>query len=225
LTHDVELPMSAKEPTLDATDDEASEVAPAHGATRWRRFGLTMLGSTAVAAGLIALTAQGVLAAQFSVSGQAFTVTATRLEGTGFEQFATIDNMPENSPNTGDTGGQLVLVVSAIDHAKLSNLCQSLELGGIFLKITAGGNNNPVEATTLVVDSIEISGDATFNDIEIGNDASTLTRVPGVQGPIGLFSQQARTVVITNLRQTNYATTAARFHLTGLHIAFDGSGC
>jgi hypothetical protein len=184
-----------------------------------------MLGSTVVAAGLIALTAQGVLAAQFSLSGQAFTVTASRLEGTGFEQFATLDSMPDNSPNAGQTGGQLVLVVSAIDRAKLFDLCQSISLGGINLKITAGGNNNPVLAHTLIVDSDEISGDATFNDIEIGGDASQMTRVPGVTGPLGLFSQQAKDVVITNLRQNNFATTAAQFHLTGLHISFSGSGC
>ena len=215
--------MSAKDPTLDTETSEAE--VPAHGATRWRRFGLTMLGSTAVAAGLIALTAQGVLAAQFSLSGQPFTVTATRLEGTGFEQFATLDSMIENSPNAGDTGGQLVLVVSAIKDAKLSNLCQSLSLGGTFLKITAGGGGNPVTAHTLVVDSDEISGDASFTNIEIGNDASTLTQVPGVQGFPGVFSQQADTVVITNLRQNNFATTAASFHLTGLHISFSSDGC
>jgi hypothetical protein len=210
--------MSVQDPTPESPP-------PANGATRWRRFGVTMLGSTAVAAGLIALTAQGVLAAQFSLSGQAFTVTATRLEGTGFEQFATLDSMPDNSPNAGDTGGQLVLVVSAIDRAKLFNLCQSIALGGTFLKITAGGNNNPVRAHTLIVDSDEISGDAVFNDIEIGGDASELNRVPGVTGPLGVFSQQSKDVVITNLRQNNFATTAAQFHLTGLHISFSGDGC
>jgi hypothetical protein len=170
-------------------------------------------------------TAQGVLAEQFSVSGQNFTVTASRLEGTGFEQFATLDTMPDGSPNAGDTGGQLILVVSAIDRAELSDLCQSISLGGTFLKITAGGNGNPVTAHTLVVDSDEISGDASFNNIEIGNDASELSRVPGVTGLPGVFSQQAETVTITNLRQNNFATTAASFHLTGLHISFSGSGC
>jgi Family of unknown function (DUF6230) len=211
--------MSAKDPTPDAS------ASPANGATRWRRFGLTMLGSTVVAAGLIMATAQGVLAAQFSLSGQPFTVTASRLEGTGFEQFATLDTLPENSPNAGDTGGQLVLVVSAIRDAKLFDLCQSISLGGINLRITAGGNGNPVTAHTLVVDSDEISGDATFTNIEIGGDASELTQVPGVTGPLGLFSQNADTVVITGLRQDNFATTAASFHLTGLHIGFSGDGC
>jgi hypothetical protein len=204
---------------------DAPELPAAQGATRWRRFGLTMLGSSVAAAGLIMATAQGVLAAQFSVSGQNFTVTASRLEGTGFEQFATLDTMPDGSPNAGDTGGQLILVVSAIDRAELSDLCQSISLGGTFLKITAGGNGNPVTAHTLVVDSDEISGDASFNNIEIGNDASELSRVPGVTGLPGVFSQQAETVTITNLRQNNFATTAASFHLTGLHISFSGSGC
>jgi hypothetical protein len=194
--------------------------------TRWLRFGITMFATTVAAVALVGLTAEGVLAASFSISGQPFTVTATQINGTGFEQFATLDNMPENSPNAGDTGGQIVVVVSAIKNATITNLCQSISLGGTNLKITAGDSGTPVSATTLVVDSDQISsGDASFNNISIGQDSSTLTEVPGVTGNLGVFGQQADTVTLTNVRQNNFATTAAVFRLPNLHIAFSDSGC
>ena len=62
------------------------------GGVRWKRFGGMFAVTAALTAGLIALTAEGVLAANFSISGMQFTVTATQLHGDGFEQFATIDH-------------------------------------------------------------------------------------------------------------------------------------
>ena len=212
--------MSTTETPLSTT-----EVAPARGGIRWKRFAGMLSITGALAAGLVALTAEGVLAAQFSISGMPFVVTADRLDGTGFEQYATIDHMIENSPNEGDTGGQVVVIVSAIDSAKLTNLCQSVSLGGKFLKITAGNGKDPVSAKTLIVDSDLISGDATFNKINIGQDSSTLDQVPGVKGGEGVFGQQADTVQIINLRQNNYATTAATFKLPHLRMTFTDDGC
>ncbi|MEO3777414.1 DUF6230 family protein [Micromonospora sp. B11E3] len=177
------------------------------------------------AAAMVMLTAQGVLGAQFAIPGMPFVVTADELSGTGFEQFATIDHMIEDSPNQGDTGGQVVVIVSAIDQAELTNLCQSISLGGMHMKLTAGGNRRPVSARTLVVDSDEISGNASFRSIDIGQDASTLDKVPGVRGNPGVFGQQADTVVITGLRQNNYATTAAVFTLPNLRMRFASDGC
>jgi hypothetical protein len=210
-----------------SSEDSANESvdSSAQGRVRWRRFGAMMLGAGVVGGAMVFLTAQGVLAAQFSISGMPFTVTADRLDGTGFEQFATLDQMADNSPNQGDTGGQVVVIVSAIDRAELTNLCQSVDMGGMHLKITAGNAGRPVAAKTLVVDSDLISGEAEFNAIDIGQDASTVDRVPGVTGNIGVFAQQARTVTITNLRQNNYATTAATFSLPHLRMGFNSDGC
>ena len=153
--------------------DDAPEVLPAQGGVRWKRFAGMLTITGAAAAAMVALTAQGVLASQFSISGMPFVVTADRLEGTGFEQFATLDEMIEDSPNAGDTGGQVVVIVSAIDQATLTNLCQSVSLGGKYLKITAGDAKDKVSAKTLIVDSDLISGDATFKKIKIGQDSST----------------------------------------------------
>ena len=207
------------------------ETVPTAGGVRWKRFGGMIAITGVVTAGMVALTASGVLAANFSISGMPFTVTATNLHGEGFEQFATLDNMIDNSPNAGDTGGQMVLIVSAINQAQLTNLCQSVSLGGDNLKITAGDNGNKVQARALVVDSDLISGDADFQNINVGQDASTFDKVTDpatgkvIKGGEGVFGQQADTVDINNLRQNNYATTAARFTLPHLRMAFTGDGC
>src|SRR4051794_37010722 len=84
------------------------DLPPVGGGVRWKRFAAMFTITGAMAVGLVALTAQGVLASSFSISGMKFVVTADKLEGTGFEQFATIDNMIPNSPNAGDSGGQEV---------------------------------------------------------------------------------------------------------------------
>lgn len=227
------------------TDDEpnaeqevpAEQEVSAQSGVRWKRFAGTLGITGGLAVGLIALTAQGVLASSFSISGMPFIVTATALNGTGFEQFATIDNMIPNSPNEEDSGGQKVVIVSAINDASLTKLCQSVSLGGKFLKITAGDNGTPVTGTKLVVDSDLISGEATFNTIDIGQDSSTfngkdpnvdgkqIDRVPGVNGGEGVFGQRAEKVEILNLRQNNYATTAAVFKLPHLRMTFTDDGC
>jgi hypothetical protein len=206
------------------------------GGIRWRRFGAIFGPALVAGAALVVLTAQGVLAAQFAISGAPFIVTATQLQGTGFEQFGNLDQMAPGSPfaaNTGsqvpvnqtNTGGTVVVVTSAINRATLTNLCQSVSFGAIALRITAGGGSTPVTANTLVVDSDLLTGDATFNNIQIGQDASTLTEVPGVVGPLGDFGQQADSVTINNLRQENFATTAATFSLPGLTLTFADAGC
>ncbi|NNN35620.1 cholesterol esterase [Streptomyces sp. S3(2020)] len=194
------------------------------GRVRARRAAVMAVPATLVAATLAVLTAEGALGVQFAISGMPFTVTAKELNGTGFEQFGGLDNMAPGSPNEGDTGGQVLVVTSAIKNATLDSLCQSVDLGGINLLIKAGSGSQKVQATDLTTDSTELSGDADFTNIEIGNDASTLTKA-GVKGPIGVFSQQSDTVHIANLRQTNYATTAAVFKLPGLKLSFSGSGC
>jgi hypothetical protein len=203
---------------------EASDSPVRRGRVRGRRAAIMAVPAVAITAGLAILTAEGALGVQFAISGMPFTVTAESLDGTGFEQFGGLDNMADNSPNAGDTGGQVLVVVSAIKKAKLTNLCQSVDLGGTNLLIRAGRGSTKVEATTLATDSTIVQGDASFGNIEIGNDASTLTK-GGVQGAPGVFGQQADTVVINNLRQTNYATTAATFTLPGLTLSFSDNGC
>jgi len=208
-----------------ASPETPTLAPPGPGKVRWRRFAAVMLPATLAGGVLVALTAQGVLAAQFAISGIAFTVTADKLDGTGFEQYGALDNTAPDSPNQTDTGGQVLVMTSAIHTATLTNLCQSIGLGAVNLILRAGGGTHPVQATNLVVDSDQLSGDAQFTNIAIGQDASTLSEVPGVTGPLGDFGQQADHVTINNLRQNNYATTAASFTLPGLSMSFSSNGC
>lgn len=211
----------------DGAPEAAQDVPPSAGGVRWKRFGGMLAATGAMAVGMIVLTAEGVLAANFSISGMPFVVTAQQLDGEGFEQFARIRSMPEGSPHAGDDGKDTdkVLIVSAINHATMTKLCQSVSLGGMYLKITAGDAAEKVDAKQLVVDSDLIEGDTTFTNIDIGQDASTLDKVKDVKGGIGVFGQQADIVKIVKLRQNNYATTAATFKLPHLRMTFTGTGC
>ncbi|MFI8521782.1 DUF6230 family protein [Streptomyces sp. NPDC085481] len=218
------MALSEDTPTPDSPPTASSDSAR-RGGVRYRRAALMGIPAFLAAGTLVMLTATGALAAQFAISGMPFTVTADSMEGTGFGQFGGLDSMPEGSPNEGDTGGQVLVIVTAIREAKLTNLCQSVEIGGTYLHITAGNKGTAVKASGLTTDSTEISGKlADFDNIEIGGDASTFDKPP-VKGPLGSFGQQADTVTIKDLRQTNYATTAVRFTLPDLRMGFSSKGC
>ena len=195
--------------------------APAtRGKVNWRRFAAIIVPALVAAAVLVLLTAQSVLAVSFSISGTPFTITASRLKGRGFEQFGVVDTsvlkvLPGHT-------NQIVLTANAIRSATISDLCQSVTLGGFTLRITAGTGGSRVSARDLVVDADQLSGDASFTNMHIGQDASTLNQVPGVKGPAGGFGQQADTVTIYHLRQHAYATTAGTFTLPGFSLRFGG---
>lgn len=195
----------------------SSENIPATGKVRWRRFALLMIPAGAITAILVGLTATGSIAASISVSGTAFEVTATQLTGTGFEQYGGI----VSSAN----GAQHPVAVSAIRNASLTDLCQAVKVGPFTLVLRAGGGGTSVSAANLVVDADQQSGNATFHNISIGQDASTLTEDPGNTGAVGGFGEQADTITIDNLRQHTWLTTAGTFTLPGLSLSFNSNGC
>jgi hypothetical protein len=173
--------------------------------------------SLAATGALLGLTASGALASSFSISGQQFQVSADQLEGSGFQQFATVDQK---------ASGLQPVAESEIGSAQITNLCQSVVadfpfgLGTYTLRITAGGGDTPVSASSLIIDANQLSGStATFKDINIGQDASTLNAVSGVPlGSAGTFGQQASHVSISNLHQTAYSTSAGTFTLPGFRL-------
>ncbi len=191
------------------------------GRVSWRRFAAILLPSLAAVAVLVVLTGQSVVAVSFSISGRPFTVTARQLKGQGFEQFGVVDHSAR--PVRPGNSNVIVLATSAIRSATLTDLCQSVTLGGLTLRITAGTGGTPVTATNLVVDGDRLSGTASFTNIQIGRDASTLNEVPGIRGPAGGFGQQADTVTIDNLRQHAYSTTAGTFTLPDFSLSFGGA--
>jgi Family of unknown function (DUF6230) len=188
----------------------------ATGRVRWKRFALIMVPSGIVAAALIGLTAEGAVGANISVSGQEFTVTANQLSGQGFEQFG-------STVKSGDK--QIPVAESAIRSAKLTNLCQAVKIGSVTLLLRAGrSSGHPVSASNLIVDASSLSGDASFHNIAIGQDAGTLNEDPGTAGAPGSFGEQADTITINHLVQNTWLTTAGTFTLPGLSLNINTNG-
>jgi hypothetical protein len=185
------------------------------GRVNWRRFAIVAVPAVIVAGTLIGLTAQGAIASSISVSGQEYLITASKLTGTGFEQFG--------GQLSGASGNQPV-IISAIHSATLTNLCQSVTIGPITLHLTAGGGGTPVSAQNLIVDASGQTGsEAVFHNISIGLDAGTLSEDPGAAGASGGFGQQADSMEIDNLVQHTWLTTAGTFTLPDLSLGFGGS--
>ena len=196
------------------------------GKVKWRRFAIAAVPAVVVAGALVGLTAKGVLASSISVSGQEYTVSASQLDGTGFEQFGTwIPGGQANVPDPAGSGTNGTLVMeSAMQNADLYNLCQQVTVGPFTLTLTAGSATDPAVAQNLIVDAASQSGSsAIFTNISIGNDASTLTEDPGVVGAPGSFGQQADKVTINDLVQKTWLTTAGTFTLPDLNLGFGGT--
>lgn len=188
-----------------------------HGRTRWRRFAAVMVPATAVVGAIVVGMANGAIAASFAVSGQTFKVSASRLEGDGFIQYGGVVREANGTTHP--------VAVSGIKSAELFDLCQSVKVPNlpVVLTIRAGGNNTPAEATDLMIDMDSLQGDATFTNIQIGRDATTLDAAPGLplppaNSPAGTFGQQAQHVTILNLKQVARSTSAGTFKLTGLDL-------
>ena len=186
------------------------------GKTRWRRFAIVAVPAVAIAGVLVGLTAEGAIASSISVSGEEYTVKASQLSGTGFEQFG---------GEVSNASGPQPVIVSAINKAQLTDLCQSVTIGPVTLRLTAGDAGTPASADNLIVDASGQTGSqATFTNISIGDDAGTLTEDPGTTGAAGSFGEQADTVTIDNLNQDTWLTTAGTFTLPDLRLGF-GGGC
>lgn len=195
----------------------------AEGRTNWRRFAVAAGVPAVVAGALVFGVASGALAASFSVSGTQFKLSADRLEGQGFTQYSGV-------LDTADPTKKIPAAMSGIKSAKIYNLCQTVAVGPVVLRIEAGKDSDrPVEAQDLLIGMSELSGDATFTDINIGQDASTLNQDGAAShGAAGGFGQGAKSVTITDLHQKAYSTSASTFKLSGmslkLHIG-DGTEC
>ena len=190
-------------------------LTPTQGRVKWRRFAIAAVPAVIIAGTLIGLTAEGAIASSISVSGQEYLITASKLTGTGFEQFG--------GQISGASGNQPV-IISAIHSATLTNLCQSVTIGPVTLHLTAGGSGNPVEADNLIVDASGQTGsEATFHNISIGLDAGSLSEDPGTTGTAGGFGQQADSMEIDNLVQHTWLTTAGTFTLPDLSLGFGGT--
>ena len=216
---------------------EHALVAPVLGRTRWRRVWFVLVPALAIVAAILALVAKGLIAVSFAISGVPFTVTADSVvsngvdsNGVGFYQFGVADF-------TGG-GAQRPVAENIIPSATLTNLCQSVAVGPVTLRLTAGTGTTPVTATNLVIDATALSaGTASFTNINIGQDMGTYANpaltAPGARGtgpnvitgpvPLGTFGQVATAVSLGSVRQTAIGTQASTFVLPNLSLGFGGA--
>ena len=197
------------------------------GRTRWRRFALAVVPAAVAAGALLFGMSAGAFPAQFTVSGQEFKVSADHLDGQDFSQFPGWDTTAD--------GTNLPVARSVIGQAELTNLCQSVRIpdslvGALFpgvdeiaLRIEAGGQGTPANANNLVIGLTELSGDATFTNMQIGNDAAEIS---GESDLTGQFGQRADAIEIDDLQQVAYSTTAGTFTLNdlSLRVVVDSNG-
>lgn len=191
----------------------------ARGGTRWGRFGLVMVPSVAATAAIGLALAQGALAASFAVSGQEFKVTADRLEGEGFVQYGSIVRPGDSTEPVS---------ISAFDEATITDLCQSVVipgvpfLGDVTLELGAGTNpDNPVQAENLFIDVSQLdASQAVFTNVDIGVSVDDTTKGPDPTGDYlpGSFAQQSDRVVLENIEQTAWATSAGTFKLSDFSL-------
>ncbi|MEV6527743.1 DUF6230 family protein [Longispora sp. NPDC051575] len=189
------------------------------GRTRWRKFAIAMVPATAAAAVMVMGMSNGAIAASFAVSGQQFQISADEMVVDGFAQYGSIDKEVGADK---DPSKVHVVAVAAAKSATVKNLCQSVvtptPIGTVTMQIHAGGaGSGPVTAENLFLDMTSLTGDAVFENIEIGVDASTMTKGAGA-GMVGGFGQQASRATITNVKQVAWATNAGTFRLKGMHL-------
>lgn len=197
--------------------------APLKGRVRLRRWAAISVPGVAAAGALIVATAQGVLAASFNISGMPFTINADHISADGMSQYGGIDNKRDDNPL--DPGGQEAVFITTMKNAKITNLCQAVQIGAAYLTITAGAGSEPASATNLATDSDTLTGKTgTFSGLNMGKDAADLTKGAS-SGPLGTFGMEADHIELDHVYQHNWATTAGSMTLPGLKIAFSRDGC
>ncbi len=186
------------------------------GRTSLKRLGIVMVPTVIAAGALTVAMANGAIAASFAVSGQQFVLTADHIHGNGFVNYGTVLNADQ--PNA--KAGAIPAAISAFHDATITNLCQSVVtnlpvIGPVTLTIKAGAGKDPVSATDLTIAMQQLNaGTATFNNINIGQDASTLTgSANGAVGQAGLFGQQATSADLDGVHQVANSTNAGSFTL------------
>jgi Family of unknown function (DUF6230) len=193
------------------------------GRTSLKRLGIVMVPTVVAAGALTVLMANGAIAVSFAISGQTAQLKVGQLQGNGFAQYGGIDKEAN--------GTEVPVAVSAFKTATITNgLCQSVAtdlgpLGTYTLTLSASG----ATASDLVIDMQSLNADtADFNNINIGQDASTIDNsAQGAVGQAGAFAQTADSATLTNVEQVANATSAGSFDLQnmGLSISKSSTGC
>jgi hypothetical protein len=188
-----------------------------HRQFRAGRFALVLGPAAAIMVGMFAGIAQGVIPVSFAVSGDGFKIAADDFKGTHFQQFGSIVKTQD--------GKAVPVAMTAVAHADLDHLCQTIAMKlplinkTVVLKITAGDNGTPASADDMIIAAAAQRGDATFTNMKIGIDASTVDEYPALKGSPGAFALESDTIDMKHLQQDSMAVTAGTFTLTHLNLS------
>jgi hypothetical protein len=189
-------------------------ISAGEGRTRWRRFGLVGgIGLAAVAlVGYLAMT--GALALSFAISGIPFTLSADKLSGSGFVQFAYPDQLATNTSSALNKGAAAVVnaaapinntftvpnggptfvsdTVTSFKSATISNLnqviCAPTLPGMPSIKVHLSGAGDTI-ASNLVIQAPALSAaTADFSNITIGQTVKSAISSQGVPDPYGALN-------------------------------------
>ncbi|MEU8133081.1 DUF6230 family protein [Streptodolium elevatio] len=201
------------------------------GRTRWKRFGVALVPGVVIISGLTAAAANGAVPMSFAISGTAFKVSADKMVAEDVVQYGGLTQKvgPNSKP----------IILSGFKSATFDKLCQSVRVP---LPFSIGGKDAVVmviksgsaSADDMIADLAQMTGNATFEGVDIGVDAAQTKNADGsLRGPdmgprpSGGFAQQVDKVTVVNARQTVYAVSAATFRLPDLDIGvnFDNKEC
>src|SRR5919107_1922970 len=110
----------------------------AYGRVNWRRFAVAVGIPAVVAGGMLFGMANGAFAASFAVSGQAFKISADRLEGDGFAQDASTLTKGGAAANgaVGQFGQQADdVTITGLRQTAVSTTAGTFTLNGLQLKL------------------------------------------------------------------------------------------
>lgn len=190
----------------------------ASGRVRWKRSACLLLPAAVLTGVLFALTAQGALATSFSVAGTPFMATATSVTGSGYVNYN--QTLPLNN------GTQVDVATNALRTATIKNFCMAIKMGPITTLLKAGSGATPVSGSNVAFLVKNFNANGEMQNIVMGQDASSLSAVPGRSGAAGAFGMQATGVTLTGAAMQAREMAAGTITLPGLSMSVTrGGGC
>jgi hypothetical protein len=188
----------------------------APGRVRWKRFTIALVPALALTGLLFGLTAQGAMATSFSVAGQPFRATATSVTGTGFVNYG--ESLPTSD------GVQHYVAVNALRVAKISHFCMQAKVGPVTMLMKAGYGATPVAGTNMAFIVRDFNGNGAMHNVVMGQDAGSLSAVPGYRGAAGAFGMQADSITLSGPAMHARELAAGTITMPGFTMAVAHGG-
>lgn len=186
------------------------------GRVKWKRFAAMLVPAVGLTGVLVTLTAEGALATSFSVAGKPFSATASSVSGTGFVSYG--DTLATQD------GTQHYVATNALKTATIKNFCMAIKLGPITTLMKAGGGSTPVSGNNVAFIVKDFSGNGVMHNVVMGQDASTLSAVPGYRGAPGTFGMQASNITLGGPAMNAREMAAGTITLPGFNMSVTRDG-